>query len=95
MSTPLATHFKLSKEDSPKTKKENDYMSKVPYVSTVGSLIYVMVSTRLNIAQAMRVVSRFMNKPRMKQCEAIKWIFRYLRGTTNTNLTFGGEKVHL
>ena len=40
--TPLANHFKLSKEQSPKTAKERDHMALVPYASTVGSLMYVM-----------------------------------------------------
>ena len=31
VSTPLATHFKLSKEMCPKTQEDEEYMSKVPY----------------------------------------------------------------
>ena len=38
VSTPLGSHFKLSKEQSPKTEKERDHMSKVPYASAIGSL---------------------------------------------------------
>ena len=49
VSTPLGSHFKLSKEQSPKTKEEMDHMSKVPYASTIGSLMYAMVCTRPNI----------------------------------------------
>lgn len=37
VSTPFASHFKHSKEMFPKTKEDMDYMSKVPYASTVGS----------------------------------------------------------
>ena len=43
VSTPLGSHFKLSKEQSPKTKEERDQMSKVPYNSAIGSLMYAMV----------------------------------------------------
>ena len=46
VSTPLGSHFKLSKEQSPKTEEEKDYMSKVPYALAIGSLMYVMVCTR-------------------------------------------------
>ena len=63
MSTPLGSHFKLSKEQSPKTKEERDHMSKVPYASAIGSLMYAMVCTRPDIAHAVRVVSRFMSRP--------------------------------
>jgi len=38
-------------------------MSHVPYASAVGSLMYVMVCTRPNIAHAVGVLSRFMSKP--------------------------------
>ena len=31
ISTPLASHFKLSKHMCPKTQEEIDYMSKIPY----------------------------------------------------------------
>ena len=38
-------------------------MSRVPYASVVGSLMYAMVYTRPDIAHAMGVLSRFMSKP--------------------------------
>jgi len=59
-----------------------DYMFKVPYASTIGSLMYAMVCTMPNIAHAMRVVSRYMSYPGKKHWMAVKWIIRYLRGTT-------------
>jgi hypothetical protein len=61
VSTPLANHFKLTKEMCPKTQEEIEYMSRVPYSSTVGSLMYAMVCTRPDIAHAVGVVSRYMN----------------------------------
>ena len=64
VSTPLDSHFKLSKEQSPKTEEERDHMSKVPYASAIGSLMYVIVCTRPDIAHAVEVVSRFMSRPR-------------------------------
>lgn len=50
VSTPLASHFKLSNENSPKTENEKYYMFRVPYASTVDRLMYAMVSTRPDIA---------------------------------------------
>jgi len=63
VSTPFASHFKLSKEMCPKTQENMDYMSKVPYASVVGSLMCAMVCTRPDIAHAVGVVSRYMNDP--------------------------------
>ena len=63
VSTPFASHFKLGKEMFPKTQEEMDYMSKVPYASAVGSLMYAMVCRRPAIVHAVGVVSRYMNNP--------------------------------
>ena len=38
-------------------------MSRVPYVSAVGSMMYAMVCTRPDISQALSVVSRYMANP--------------------------------
>uniref|UniRef100_A0A2N9ECI6 Reverse transcriptase Ty1/copia-type domain-containing protein n=1 Tax=Fagus sylvatica TaxID=28930 RepID=A0A2N9ECI6_FAGSY len=63
VSTPLGSHFRLTKDQSPKTEQEQAYMSKVPYASAIGSLMYAMVCTRPNIAHAVGVVSSYMSNP--------------------------------
>jgi len=63
-------------------------MVEVPYVSAIGSLIYAMVCTRLDIGHVVRVVNRFMSNPSKAHWEAIKWILRYLRGTPEKCLYF-------
>ncbi|RVX15044.1 Retrovirus-related Pol polyprotein from transposon TNT 1-94 [Vitis vinifera] len=95
VSTPLGSHFKLSKEQSPKTEEERDHMSKVPYASAIGSLMYAMVCTRPDIAHAVGVVSRFMSRPGKQHWEAIKWILRYLKGSLDTCLCFTGASLKL
>ena len=67
-------------------------MSKVPYASAVGSLMYAMVCTRSNIAHAVGVVSRFMFNLGKQRWEAVKCIMRYLRGTSILKLTFEDGK---
>ena len=95
VSTLLGSHFKLSKEQSPKTEEERDYMSKVPYALAIGNLMYAMVCTRPDIAHAMGVVSRYMSRPGKQHWEAVKWILRYLRGSSNTCLCFTGASLKL
>ncbi|KAL5754948.1 hypothetical protein ACOSP7_023168 [Xanthoceras sorbifolium] len=95
VSTPLGVHFRLSKEQSPKTEEERTHMAKVPYASAIGSLMYAMVCTRPDIAQAVGAVSRYMNNPGKIHWEAVKWILRYLRGTTNKTLCFKGGDTTL
>jgi hypothetical protein len=89
VSTPLAIHFKLTKEMCPKTQEDIEYMSKVSYSSTIGSLMYVMVCTRPDIAHALGVVSMYMNNPSKEHWEAVKWILRYWRGISTHALCFG------
>ena len=93
--TPLANHIKLSKGQSPKTVEEREHMASVPYASAVGSLMYAMVCTRPDITHAVGVVSKYMANPGKEHWEAVKWLLRYLRGTSNTTLCYGNGKVVL
>ena len=95
VSTYLGSHFKLSKEQSLKIEEERVYMSKVPYVSVIGSLMYVTVCTRPDIAHAVGVVSRYMSRPGKQYWEAVKWILRYLRDSSNTCFCFIGASLKL
>ena len=63
-------------------------MSRVPYSSSVGILMYVMVCTRPDIAHAVGVVIRYMNNPGKEHLDEVKWILRYLRGTSTHALCF-------
>ena len=70
-------------------------MSKVPYSSMVGSLMYAMVCIRPDIAHALGVVSRYMNNTGKENWKEVQWILRYLRGTTSHALYFGGSDTVL
>jgi len=62
VSCPLAAHFKLSTKQCPTTDEKKEIRN-VPYASAVGSLMYVMVCTRPDIAHAVSTVSIFMSNP--------------------------------
>ena len=66
-------------------------MERIPYASAVGSLMYAMVCTRPDISQAVSVVSRFMANPGKAHWQGVKWILRYLKGTADKGLCFGGD----
>ena len=68
-------------------------MSRVPYSSTVGNMMYAMVCTRLDIAHALGVVRKYMNNLGKEHWEELKWILRYLRGTSTHALCFGGSDI--
>jgi hypothetical protein len=95
VSTPFPNHFKLTKEMCPKTQEEIECMSMVPYSSAISSLMYVMVCTRPDISHKVRVVSRHMKNPGKEHWEVVKWILRYLKGTSTHALCFGGSNIFL
>jgi hypothetical protein len=95
VSTPLAPHFRLSAALCPQSDKDVEYMSKVPYSSAVGSLMYAMVCSRPDLSHALSVVSRYMANPGKEHWKAVQWIFRYLCGTSNACLQFGKSKIGL
>jgi hypothetical protein len=89
--TPLPINFKLSSSMSPSNEAERMEMSRVPYASAVGSLMFAMVCTRPDIAQAVGVVSRYMANPGKEHWNAVKRILRYVKGTSNVALCYGGS----
>uniref|UniRef100_A0A2N9HW24 Integrase catalytic domain-containing protein n=1 Tax=Fagus sylvatica TaxID=28930 RepID=A0A2N9HW24_FAGSY len=91
MSTPLAIHFKISGSQYPKNEEEIDNMSKVPYASALGCLMYAMVCTRPDLAHAVSTVSRYMANPRKEHWNAMKWIFRYLKDTAEHGILFSRQ----
>ena len=61
VSTPIAPHFKLSTAQCPSSDEDVEYISKVPYSSAVGSLMYAMVSSRPDLSYARSLVSTYMS----------------------------------
>ena len=70
----LPSYVKLSLGDCPKSDAKKAKMAKVPYSFAVGSPMYAMICTRLDIAYAVGVVSRYMSNPGKKHWEAVKGI---------------------
>jgi len=64
-------------------------MSKTPYREAIGSLMYLAVATRPDIAFAVSTLSRFLDNPGDTHWEAVKQIFRYIAGTRSLQLTYG------
>lgn len=90
ISTPLPVNFKLSSEMCPSSENERMEMSRVPYASAVGSLMFAMICTRPDIAHAVGVVSRYMANPGQEHWSAVKRILRYVKGTSDVALCYGG-----
>ena len=66
-------------------------MSRVPYASDIGSLMYAMLCTRPNLTQAISVVSRYMDNPGKEHWQTVKHMFKYLKGTIDIGLVYHGD----
>ena len=91
VNVPIPIGVKLFAKQCPKTQEEEEDMSRVPCASVVGSLMYAMVCTRLDITHVVGVLSRFMSKPRKEHWTTVKRVFRYLCGTNDYGLCYEGR----
>jgi Reverse transcriptase (RNA-dependent DNA polymerase)/gag-polypeptide of LTR copia-type len=92
LSIPMDPSAPLSKSQSPSKLEDIAKMKNVPYREAVGSLMYAAMGTRPDIAFATSMVAQFSDNPGWAHWEAVKRIYRYLKGTRDLVLTYGGEK---
>ena len=90
--SPLPVNCKLNSGQCPKTEKDKLEMRRVSYASVVGSLMYAMVCTRPNIAFVVGTVSHRMSNLGKEHSVAVKWILKYLKGTSSVFLRYGSGK---
>ncbi|CAM8983199.1 unnamed protein product [Rhodiola kirilowii] len=83
VSTPMDPSVKLL----PNT---GEAVSQLEYSQVIGCLMYVMTSTRPDIAYAVGKLSRYTSNPSNLHWEAIKRVLKYLKGTMNYGLVYAG-----
>ncbi|XP_071739979.1 uncharacterized mitochondrial protein AtMg00810-like [Rutidosis leptorrhynchoides] len=81
MPTPMAMNVKLTLEG------EGDSFDSTKYRGTIGSLLYLTAS-RPDIMYNVCLCARFQKNPKMSHVEAVKQIFRYLKGTMQLGLRY-------
>src|SRR4051794_29088649 len=62
---------------------------KTPYRQAIGSLMYIALSTRPDIATALNKAAQYSINHDESHWIAVKRIFQYLKGTANLTLTLG------
>lgn len=82
--TPMETQHL---EDSPPDYQPTEDF-RLQYQSAVGFLMYAMLGTRPDLAYAVSIVSRYASRPNNSHWQAVKRIFRYIKGTLDLELTF-------
>jgi hypothetical protein len=50
--------------------------------------MYALVCTRPDLAQTVSIASKYIGNPRRQHRDTVKWICRYLKGTTNYRIAF-------
>ncbi|GAQ92986.1 hypothetical protein KFL_012360010 [Klebsormidium nitens] len=84
-SVPLGAGEKLAREGKPLDT------AKFPYSELIGSLLYLSVCTRPDIAQAVGALARCTSAPTEAHRTAALRVVRYLAGTAEAGITFGGS----
>lgn len=85
---PLAAHFILSKTQCPINQIEVVKMEKYPYANLIGSLMFVMICTRPDLAYAMSLLSRYMYNLGYEHWLALKHVVNYIANTLDVGLVY-------
>ena len=83
-SVPLTASTKLTKDEGEPLDKH-----KYGYSQLIGSLMYLAVCTRPDIAQAVGALARYMTTPTTIHWAAALGVLRYLAGTRGQGICFG------
>ncbi|GJY59313.1 retrovirus-related pol polyprotein from transposon TNT 1-94 [Tanacetum coccineum] len=81
MKTPMSSNTKLMKDD------EYESVDSTKYQCMIGNLLYLMASTS-DITFSVCLCVRFQEDPKTSHLEAVKRIFRYIKGTTHLGLWY-------
>ncbi|XP_031270036.1 secreted RxLR effector protein 161-like [Pistacia vera] len=66
-------------------------MKRIPYASAIGSIMYAMLCTRIDVSCALSTCSRYQSDPGERHWMAVKNILKYLKRTKDMFLVYGGE----
>lgn len=90
-SNPVATPMDRSYNES--VAQESEPAHNVPYMQAIGSLMYLMITTRPDIAFAIGKLSQNSQNPRKYDWIAVKRVLRYINGTRNFGILYDGSEI--
>jgi hypothetical protein len=91
VSTPMDPGLKLSTSMAPQSEDDVIFMKSVPYINAVGSLMYLAITSRPDIAYSVGVLARFNSNPGPLHWKAVKHLLRYCKGTMDMKLVYGPD----
>jgi hypothetical protein len=84
-STPMNTKQSLNHRPDEELPDEE---AKARFATAIGSLMYLMVGTRPDIAFALRLLSRFASQPQSHYQVALQRMLRYIKATQSHRITY-------
>jgi hypothetical protein len=88
LTTPMDPNVTLRKTPADAPPAPADLRAQ--YQSMIGGLMYAAICTRPDIAYAVTALSQYSSNPGPEHWSACKRVFRYLSGTKNYGLVYGG-----
>ena len=85
---PLLSSLWLSQKNCSTSSPKGEIIKSVPYAPTINSLVYTTVATRLDLAHAIRVISRFMHNFDQLHWNVVKHMCGYLMGAKDYDILF-------
>ena len=92
---PMDPSIQYSQDQCPTSAAQTAEMKRVPFRSALGSLMYLAIGSRPDIAFAVSTMAQFANNPGWAHWEGVKRIYRYLLGTKRLGLTYGTSNAGL
>lgn len=95
VSTPMDPNIKLDRPGESQDDEQAPNEASASYATLIGSLMYLARGSRPDIAYATQKLAQYTKNPQPVHWTAVKRIFRYLKGTRNYALTYGGSEDEL
>jgi hypothetical protein len=89
---PMLHGITPSKKQCPTDPDEQKRMRGIPYALAIGSIMYAMICTHLDVFHAVSATSRYQSNYGDTHWTIVKNILKYLKRTKEAFLVFGGEK---
>ena len=81
----------LSKDQCPESEEAKSAAAHYPYRQLIGSLMYLMIGTRPDLAQPLSVLSQFLVNPGRVHWEAALRLLAYVQATATVGLQYTSE----
>jgi hypothetical protein len=92
VTTPMDPNVALVPMDEKDDESEPNNQASSLFATEIGSLIYLAICTRPDISYAVQTLAQFTKRPSATHWTALKRIYRYLLGTLDFKLVYGGPE---